>query len=142
MIFGTGWDFKYTVVLIDNVHTELRHQLECDVNIRFGNQLAYHVDFKCLSGQGQSHQQGGQELAGNIAFNWNNALAVVLAFADLKRRIVFIAQILYVRSGNTQRVDQIADRAFVHTRYAMQMIVAAQNGKCGSQGTECRTGIA
>ena len=34
---------------------------------------------------------GGQELAGNIAFNRNNALAVVLAFADLKRRIVFIA---------------------------------------------------
>ena len=53
-IFGTGRDFKYTVVFIDDVHTELRHQFERDVDIRLGNQLAYHVDFKCLSGQGQS----------------------------------------------------------------------------------------
>ena len=142
MIFGTGRDFKYTIVFIDDVHTKLRHQLERDVDIRFGNQFAYHVDFKCLSGQGQSHQQGGQELAGNIAFNRNNALAVVLAFTDLKRRIVFIAQILYVRTCNAQRIHQIADGAFVHTRHAMQMIVATQNGKRGSQGAECRTGVA
>ena len=142
MVVHICGNFEDAVVFIGNLYAELRHQFQCDVDIGLGNQLADHTDFKCLPGQRQRHQEGGQKLAGHIAFNRNHALAAVLALADMKRRIVFVAEIFDIGAGNPQRIDQIADRAFMHTRHAVQMIIAAQNGKRSSQRAESRSRVA
>ena len=142
VVAGIGGDFEDAVVFIGNLYAELRHQFQGNVDIGLGNQLADHTDFKCLSGQRQRYQEGSQKLAGHIAFNRNDALAAVLTFADMKRRIVFVAEIFDIGAGNPQRIDQIADGAFMHTRHAVQMIIAAQNGQSGSQRTERRARVA
>ena len=142
VVAGISGDFEDAVVFVGNLYAELRHQFQCNVDIGLGNQFADHTDFKCLSGQRQRHQEGGQKLAGHIDFNRNHAIAAVLALADMKRRIVFVAEIFDIGAGNPQRIDQVADGAFVHTRHAMQMIIAAQNGKRGSQRAESRACVA
>ena len=71
------------IAAVFHIDAESAHQVERDVDIGFGNQLALHLYFKCFAGQRQGHQQRGQELAGNVAFDGYAADAVVLPFADV-----------------------------------------------------------
>ena len=113
------------IAVVFHIDAESAHQVERDVDIGFGNQLALHLYFKYFAGQRQGHQQRGQELAGNVAFDGYAADAVVLPFADVQRRVVFVAGVADVRADDAQGIDQIADGAFVHSRHAVQAVIAA-----------------
>ena len=130
------------IAVVFHINAESSHQVERNVDIGFGNQFALHLYFKCFAGQWQGHQQRGQELAGNVAFDGYAANAVVLPFADVQRRVVFVAGVADVRADDAQGVDQIADGAFVHTRHAVQVVIATQDGQCGGQWAEGGAGVA
>ena len=130
------------IAVVSHIDAESAHQVERDVDIGFGNQLAFHLYFKCFSGQRQGHQQRGQKLAGNVAFDGYAADAVVLPFADVQRRVVFVAGVADVCADDAQGINQIADGAFVHARHAVQAVIAAQDCQRGGQRAEGGAGVA
>ena len=142
MITGIGRQLENLIILVVHHHAELRHQFQSDVDIGLGNQFADHVDFKRFAGERQRHQQGGQELARYVAFNRNHARAAVVAGVNLQRRVAVVAKILHIGTGQAQCINQIANRTLVHTRHAVQMVVAAEYGQRGGERSEGGAGIA
>ena len=61
------------VILIFNFNTEGFHQVQGDINIRFGDQVALDANGGVLRRQRRSHQQRGQKLTGNAAVNLHAA---------------------------------------------------------------------
>lgn len=125
-------------------------RLQRDVDIGPGDQLAHHLDGDValcpgdIGQQGQGHQQRGQELAGDIAAHLDGvgAQAAEVGLADLQGRKAFVLQIVDLAARLAQRVDQVADRAFVHPRHAGHLEVASQHRQRRSQRAHGRTGIA
>jgi len=74
------------IAVVFHIDAESAHQVERDVDIGLGNQLALHFDFVCLAGERQRHQKGGEELAGHIAAHGDAALAARLPPTDVHRR--------------------------------------------------------
>ena len=114
--------------------------MQRDVDIWAGNQLAFNRDDGILRRQWRSHQQRGEELAGYAAVHFN--FAAGKAAAQAQRRIVFLLQIINLRAALAQRVDQMANRALFHARFASQHdIVAAQTqrGRQRTHGGPCVT---
>ena len=95
-----------------------------------------------LAGEGQRHQQGGEKLAGHVAAHAHGALVVVVALADVQRRIAGVAAVIDVRTQLAQSIHQVANRALVHPRHAVELVVAAQHGQGGGERAESSAGIA
>lgn len=62
-------DMEHPVVVVAHRYAEGAHQMQRDVDVRLGNQLALDVDLRILRRQRRSHQQRGQKLAGDAAVN-------------------------------------------------------------------------
>ena len=115
-----------------------------------GDQLAHHLDGDValcpgdIGQQGQGHQQRGQELAGDIAAHLDGFAAQLaeVGLADLQGRKAFILQIVDLAAQLAQRIDQVADGAFVHAGNARHLEVAAQHRQRRSQRAHGRAGIA
>ena len=142
MVVCAGRQPEYLIIFVFHLHTELRHQFQSDVDIRLGNQFAHHADFKGFAGERQGHQQSGEKLARHIAFNRNHARALIAAPVDLQRRIAFFAQILHIGARNVQRIHQVANRALVHARHAVQPVIAAKHRQRRRERAKSRAGVA
>ena len=69
--------------------------------------------------QRQRQQQGGEELAGDVAAHADRRVELAAAARpDAQRRIAVVAQVVDAAAELAQRVDQVADRALVHARHA------------------------
>ncbi len=87
------------VILVFNFNTEGFHQVQGDINIRFGDQVTLDTNGGVLRRQRCGHQQRGQELAGNAAINLN--VTAVKTALQSQRRVVFLLQILNLRTALT-----------------------------------------
>jgi len=121
--------------------SKARHHRQRDLDIRFGDQFAHHLDLHRTIQQRQSHQQAGEELAGYIATNLRG-IARQFGRRYLQRRKTFIAQIFDVRTKLAQGIHQIADGALVHARYTGQFVTATGQGQRRRQRTERGTRVA
>jgi hypothetical protein len=101
-----------------HLHAEPRHEVERDLDVGFGNQIADDFDRRLLAGQRQRHQQRSQELAGNLATHPHLACIVDISSPDFQRREALLPQVADVGAELAQRVHQVADRTLMHSRYA------------------------
>jgi hypothetical protein len=129
-------------VLLDR-HAEAAHQVQRDLDIGLGNQLADHVDGDRVIARHQRrrHQQRRQELARDVAAH-RHARCMDVAAADAQRRIACVAGVFDLGADRVQGVDQVADRPLVHARHAVQRVVAADHGQRRRQRTDRGAGIA
>ena len=109
---------KTLVRLIFNLNAKGFHQVQRNINIRFGNQIAFNRDDGILRRQWGGHQERGQKLAGNAAVHFN--LAAAETAAQAQRRVVFLLQVINLGPALTQRVNQVANRPLFHSRLAGQ----------------------
>ncbi|MNP33665.1 hypothetical protein D3C76_1269190 [compost metagenome] len=86
--------------------------MQRDINIRFRNQLAFDGDNRILRSQRCRHQQRRQELAGNAAID--SHFTAGKSTAKTQWRIVFLLQIINLRTALTQGIHQMTDRALFH----------------------------
>jgi hypothetical protein len=91
--------------------------------------------------QRRGHQQRGQELAGHIAAH-RHPLRMDLAALYVQRRIADFAGIGDARADRVERIDQVADRPFMHARHAMQRVIAAGDSQRRGQRPDRGAGIA
>ena len=89
-----------------------------------------------LRHQRQGHQQGGEELAGDVAAHRDGLVNgdAGCTPADAQRRDSRVAQVVDLAAQRTQRVHQVADRALVHAGHAAEFKVAAQHRQRGVSG--------
>ena len=115
-------------------HAKARQQLEGNLHIGPRNQFAYHLDHDvALRHQRQRHQQGGQELAGDVAAHFDRRVQLKYGLADAQWRVAWLAQVLDMTAELTQRIHQVAYRSLVHARHTPQLKVATQHGQRGGQ---------
>jgi hypothetical protein len=128
-------------VLFDR-DAEAPHQVERNLDIRFADQVTHHVDGDrmLLGHQRRGHQHGSQELARYIAAH-GQAVGVDVAAADAQRRIARFSRVFNLRADGVQCVDQVADRALVHARDAVQRVVAANHSQRRRQRADRRAGV-
>ena len=119
-------------------HTKTRQQVERDVNVGLGDQFAHHLNHDVLAAdQGQGQEQGGEELAGDVASHANGRIQLQgrrRTSTDLQRRVARLAEVGDGAAQGQQAVDQIADGALVHARHATEGELAAQLGAEQGQG--------
>ncbi len=127
------------VAVVFNVHTEGLHQMQRDIDIRFGNQLTFDGDGGVLRCQRCRHQQRGEELARDAAVYRH--VTTGKATTQAQRRIVFLLQIINLCAALTQRVHQMANRTLFHARFTRQHDVVATQTQRRRQRAHCRTGI-
>lgn len=60
-------DVEHLVVVVLDDHTELLHDVQCDVDVGLGDQLPFDVDAGVAGRHGGRHQKRRQELAGDGA---------------------------------------------------------------------------
>ena len=103
-----------------HLDAKARQQLQRDLDVGLGDQLAHHVDDDVLrpGRQRQRHQQRGEELAGDVAAHRDRLIKSEIRLADVQGRKAVLTQILHVAAQRPQRIDQIANRPFVHARNA------------------------
>ena len=130
-VAGGGRQPETAVIFVCHLHAEFGHQIQRDVDIGAGNQHALHFNLKRLAGQRQRHQKRSQKLAGDAAFDFQAAFALILPLANQERRIAFLALIVDLRTGRAQGIDQIADRPLVHPLHPVQAVAAAQQRQNG-----------
>ena len=65
-----------------------------------------------------------------------------MAAPDVQRREAGDAGVGDLRANRIQGIDQIADRALVHARHAVQRVIAADHGQRRGQRTDRGAGIA
>jgi len=83
-------------------------------------------------------------LTGDIAAHPDRSIyagTLHLCAANPQRRKTRLAQIIDARADVDQPVDQIANRAFMHTLDAANAVVAIVQGQRGSQWSDRRAGI-
>ncbi|MPN40958.1 hypothetical protein SDC9_188498 [bioreactor metagenome] len=118
------------------------------MDVGFGDQLANHVDddIALLGHQRQRHQQGGEELAGDITAHAQRLVKrqrrQAVTMADAQRREAFVAKIVDLTADLAQAVNQITDRALVHARHTLEFKLAAQQRQGRSEGAHGGTGVA
>ena len=126
----------------NDLNAKARHHGQRHFDIRPGNQLAGHLDGRFHTAQRKRHQQAAKKLAGHVAANLHASALPNRPRTDGQRRIIFIAQIIDVRSQTAKPIDQITDRPFVHARHAGKRVIAASQCQYGGQRAEGRAGIA
>ena len=128
-----------------------RQQIEGDLDVRLGNQLTHHVDHHRLLArhQRQRQQQGGEELAGDVAAHPDRLVQFQvrrLAVAQPQRRVALLTEAFHWAAQLPQGVDQIADGAFVHARDAAEperaTLFGGEQGQCSRQRAHGGAGIA
>ena len=146
LIVAACGDHKALPAVVFHGDAEARQQLQRDVDIGLGDQLAHHLDADVafLGQQGQGHQQRGQELTGDIAAHLDGFAAQLaeVGLADFQGRKAFILQIVDLAAQLAQRIDQVADGAFIHAGNACHLEVAAQHRQRCGQRAHGRAGIA
>ena len=95
-----------------------------------------------FGGEWQSHQQSREELAGHIAAHLNGRIELERRLANVQRRKAVVAQVVNVAAEQTQRIDQIANRALVHARHAFEREVATQHRQCRRERAHGRARVA
>ena len=95
------------------------------LDIWLGNQLPDHVDRGSLASQRQSHQQAGEELAGDIAAYLDYAAGLDRRWFEVQGRITVVTEIGDVGAQLTQTIDQITDRPLMHSGDPLQDVVTA-----------------
>ena len=95
-----------------------------------------------LTGEAFEIRMVGEKLARHIAFNRNHARAFIAAPVDLQRRIAFVAPILHIGTRDAQRIHQVANRALVHARHAVQPVIAAEHRQRCCERAKSRAGVA
>ena len=114
--------------------------MQRDINVRFGDQLAFNRNNRILRCQRRGHQQCRQELAGDAAVNLD--VTAVKTAAQTQWRIVFLLKILNLRAALTQSIHQVTNRTLFHARLAGQHnVVATQTQGC-RQRAHRGTGVA
>ncbi len=118
-----------------HLHAKAPQQVEGDLDIGFGNQLALHRngDVVIARLERQRQQQGGEKLAGDIAAHGHVAIQAEMAGPDVQRRIAFLPGVADFATELPQRIDQIADRALMHAGHAVQRIVTPQQRQRGGK---------
>ena len=116
------------------------------MDVGFGDQLAHHFDGdRAVCGQQrQRHQQRGQELAGDIATYLDGGITELaeIGLADVQRRKALIFQVINLAAQLAQRIDQVANRALVHTGNARHLKTAPQHRQGRRQWAHGSTGVA
>jgi hypothetical protein len=121
---------------------EARQQVQRDVDVRLGDQLALDGDRDraLAGGQRQGQQQRGEELARHVPAHAHRLVRGHVpgpAVADAQRRVAGVAQVLHRAAELAQRVDQVADGTLVHACHAGQLELAALQGReHGERGAE------
>jgi hypothetical protein len=130
---------------------EARQQVQRDLDVGLGDQLAHHLDHHRAVGadQRQCQQQRGQELAGDITSHGDGARGVqrvLRAITHAQRRVAGLPQVGQRAAQGAQRIDQVADRPLVHARHAGQLehtaLGGGQHGQRGGQRSHRGAGIA
>ena len=109
---------KSLIRLIFNLNAKGFHQVQRNINIRFGYQIAFNRNDGILRRQRGGHQERGQKLAGNAAVHFN--LSTAETTAQAQRRVILLLQIINLRPALTQRVNQVTNRPLFHSRLAGQ----------------------
>ena len=127
-----------------HLDAKTREQIQSDLDVGLADEFAHHTDrhVSLLRRQRQSHQQGGQELTGNIASHRNHFGQFELRLTNAQRWKTVLAQVVDLTTELAQSIDQIADRPLMHARHALQREVATHHGQGGGQRTHRGTGVA
>jgi hypothetical protein len=97
------------------VDAEAAHQVDGDLDVGLGDELALDFDHRLRARHGQRHQQRGKILRGDVAAHPRRP-AADRACANHKGRESLLLQVRDLGAHAPQRLDQIADRALVHAR--------------------------
>ena len=139
---GPGRHGEGLPALAQDPDTKAGHGGQGDFDIGLGNQLPHHFHGGFHPGQGQSHQEAGEELAGDIAPHPHNTAGTNGRRLQLQGGIAFITQVGDVGPQLAQAVHQVADGPLVHAGHALQQVIAACQGQGGGQGPESGAGVA
>ena len=143
LVAAAGRDGEALPALAPHPDAKARQQIQRDLDVRLGDQLAGDFETNVLLGhQGQRHQQGCQKLARHITANGNGFVQRELARLQVQGRKSVLAQIVNAAAKLAQRIDQVADGALVHARHAREFIVAAQQCQRGRQRAHGGAGVA
>ncbi len=148
LVAAAGRNGEALPVVVAHGDAKALQQLQGDVDVGLGDQLAHHLDHHVLlyGHQRQCHQQRGQELAGDIAAHADRRLQLQRrqagAVVDAQRRIAVVAQVVDLAAELAQRIDQVANRALVHARHARELVFAAQQRQRRAQRAHGRAGVA
>jgi len=125
-----------------HAHAKALHQVQGNLDVGLGDQFARHLDLRLPARQRQGHQQGGEELRGNIAAHADRRFEPEIAGTDFQRRETVVAEIADVGAKTAQGIDQIADRPLVHARHPGERVMPSRQRQRRRQRPEGRAGIA
>ncbi len=134
-------DVEQLVVVVLDDHPKLLHDVQGDIDIGLGDQLPLDVNASVASRHGSSHQEGGQELAGNGTIDMDIAAPQPLGIHNQRRKTIFF-QVLDMSARLTQGINQMADRALFHARLATQGVLTGAQTQRGTERAHGSAGIA
>ncbi len=139
-----GRDGEALPAIALDVDAKACQQVERDFDVGFGDQLAHHVnaDALRLCGQGQCHEQSGEELAGDITAHADGHVQLQRGRANVQWRVAFCSEVIDLATEQAQGIDQITNGAFMHARNAAEGVIATQYRQGGCQRTHRSAGIA
>lgn len=132
---------KALMAVVFHLHAKQFHAVQGDIDIGFGDQLAFDLDAQIALRQGSRHQQGGEKLTGDIAADADGAAGQTIGI-DLQRRESLLPQVADAGAQRAQGVHQIADRALVHARLAGQVESALAQAEGGGERAHGGAGVA
>ncbi len=142
----SGRDRETLPTLPLNRHAEARHQIQGDLDVGLGDQLGGQLDDRSFSqlmaNERQRHQQGGQELRGNIPPHSNRPAQGDFGRRQFERRIALLAGVTDSAADLTQTIDQIADRPLMHARHTADFVMPPGQCQGRRQRSDRRASIA
>ena len=132
-------DDKALPLLVCHPDAKACQQLQRDVDIGLGDQLAHHLNHHVVRAryQRQRHQQRREELAGHIAAHLDGGVQCqrrqALGVGNAQGWVARLAQVVDAAAELAQGIDQVANRALVHTCHARQLKLPAQQRQGGGE---------
>src|SRR4051794_33824271 len=108
---------------MSHVDAEALHRAQRDRDVRLRDELSLDLDASATS-QWQCQQQRRQELRRYIAPHPYGLRECDASRVDAERRESVSGFVIDPRPNAAERIDQIADRAFVHPRNTVQAVLA------------------